>query len=455
MSAAVCFRCDWEGSTRRDACPRCGARLHREAPAGGKKRVRTSRPAAGTPGEPPAGSGAVGEDPDRASRIGSPPGPSSTPRRSSTPVRALAAMAAAAVVLGVLWTRVPPPAASGPLAAPSPTGPPASPGILVYAARALGSPGRSVLWYLDLSTGRALPGPTVPAPIELVDASLAGPGWLGVTTVGPRGNLVASIVKGTLLSELPIRIGSGDLVAWGPQGKDVAIAQQGPVRHGCHRASIEVIGLDGSDSRILDERHLCGDLLSLGRDGAFTYFTRVADGRTFISSFGLGLTRTVLPGRGLLSVSPASDFLLVAPPPSHPVHVRPVGGRAPDIVSGPARAVSYRRATGAGPPAPYRSGGRALDGDRVLAWSPDSSRAAVVGRLGTDHGIFLVNTGAGDVRRVPVLMVRGRDRLGAAFTPTGAVYLASGGHLYRYTEWLSSVVLATGGPPSGPMAWLP
>ncbi len=372
-------------------------------------------------------------------------------------------MAAAAVVLGVLWTRLPRPAASGPLAGPSATGAPASPGILVYAARALGSPGQSVLWYLDLSTGRALPGPTVGAPIELVDASLAGPGWVGITTVGPRGNLVASIVKGALLSDLPIRLGSGDLVAWGPQGKDVAIARQGPMRHGCHRASIQVIGLDGPDTRVLDERHLCGDLLSLGRDGAFTYFTRVADGRTVISSFGLGLTRTVLPGRELLSVSPASDFLMVAPPPIqmvapppiHPVPGRPAEGRAPDIVPGPSRAVSYRRATGAGQPADYRSGRRALEGDRVLAWSPDSSRAAVVGRLGADHGIFLVNTGAGDVRRVPVLMVRGRDRLGAAFTPTGAVYLASGGHLYRYTEWLSSVVLPTGGPPTGPMAWLP
>ena len=453
MSTAVCFRCDWEGNTRQDACPRCGARLYREARAKRTKLQATSR-GRGRSGERSPGPTGPTTDRDMPEPArGSRPPSGSTSRRSSAPVRVLAGMAAAAIVLGLLWTRLPRPAASRPIRGPS-SSKSASPGILVYAAPAPGTPGQNVLWYLDLSTGRALPGPTVPAPIELVDASLAGPGWVGLTAVGPRGKLVAYIVKGTLLSDVPVRLGSGDLIAWGPRGKDVAIAREGPVAGGCRRVSIDVVGLDGSTARVLDRRSLCGNILSLGRDGAFTYFTRLAAGRAAIYSFGLGLTRAVLAGREFLSVSPASDLLVVAPAAFRRQR-RPASGLAPDVLAGPLRAVTYRRASGAGRPASFRRAGLALEGDRVLAWSPDSSRAAVVGSLGREHGIFLLNTGLGQTRRVPVLMVRGRVGLGAAFSPAGAAYLAAGGHLYRYTEWLSNVVLPTGGPPTGPMAWLP
>jgi len=342
-------------------------------------------------------------------------------------------MAVVAALLALVWTRLPSPRGPARLGRPSPTLEPA-PETLLYVADVTGKPHRQEIWKVDVASGLALPGPMIPRSVELVGASFAGSGRVGITAVGRDGRVVAYVLDGTTLADVPTRLGSGEEVAWGPLGQ-VAIARSAPVAGGCRKVTIDLIQVeDGSRERIFTEPHLCGDLASLGRDGALTYFTRVTKDGVEISFVGIAVARTILRGFEMLSVSPASDFLVVR-------------------ANGPSPPVMYWRGTGA--PATYQRGGRPLVGGRALAWSPDSSRAAVAGRLGSQAGIFLVNAGAGDVRRVPRLVVLGRAGLGAAFSNTGVLYVAANGHLYRYTEWLSGVRLPKDAPPpAGPMAWL-
>jgi hypothetical protein len=69
---------------------------------------------------------------------------------------------------------------------------------------------------VDLLVGMGRPGPSIPTGTsELVDLSAAAPGWIGVER-RVRDRTVAAVVQGTSADADIDRLGSGDLIAWGP-----------------------------------------------------------------------------------------------------------------------------------------------------------------------------------------------------------------------------------------------
>ncbi len=366
-------------------------------------------------------------------------------------------MVVAAALLPLVWALLPgglSPRSPGESVTPSGTR-----GTLVYAAPSATGEAQ-VLWNLDVATGTVEVGPGIPTASELVDASYAGIGWVGVSATSANGHVIAYVLRGTSPHNLPEELGSGDIVAWGPDGQDVAIAGRGPLRDGCHRSVwIDIITVEsGREKRVLDQPNLCGDILSIGRDGRSTYFTRVSRERLAIYST-VGDAHLVLEDHGLLSVSPESD-LLVIPRESLPALVSPMGTQGPrddgrpHHLSGPAL---YWR----DPDAPVRLGTPIADliVKRVLAWSEDSSQALVVGQLDYREGLFLVNAGPGpgDVQPNPLHVVSGGPGMGASFAEDGTLYIVINGHLLAYADgMLADVLLPDGAPaPSGPIVWIP
>ncbi len=346
-------------------------------------------------------------------------------------------MATVGVVLALVWTRVPkaadrptPKVTTGPL------------GTLVYAAAAKGGSG-DILWKLDLGTGTAELGPAVPPIREISDASLAGPDQIGLTVAEPDGLVGALLLRALSAEDSPVKLGEGSLVAWGPRGGEVAIARSGPRLARCGSVSIDVVRVaTGAATRAFSQGHLCGDLISLGRDAQATYFTKYANGHVGIYYVSTGLPHRVLSGYAMLSVSPASDFLVA----------RAWQRSASEGLRG---TLLFWRGTGS--PLPFGSTSNGLLVDRTLAWSQDASTALVAGTLGSKRGIFLIRAGPNGTEQAPLFVAAKGKSVGAVFSADGTVYLAIDGRLLRYTNGaVDSIALPAGAPPpAGPLAWLP
>lgn len=330
-------------------------------------------------------------------------------------------------------------------------------GTLVFAADAEGKTGRQRLWKLDLATGRLRKGPRIPVAEELLAAPYPGIGWIGFVSVMPDGTRRAFVLHGTAPSDRPILLGSGDLVAWGPDGQHVVVATRGPLADDCHReVAIDLIRVETGDAeRVFSRRNLCGDLLSVGRDGLATYFTRLSNDRLGIFYAGIGVAHLVLPDHALLSISSTSDMLVTPSESLDVLRLGPVPSRAsvdppPISLRG---AVLYWRGRG-GPV----SLGDELDDlvvDRVLGWSTDASEVLVQGSLGERAGVFRVRTGPGEEPRTPTFVVTASVRAAAAYADDGLAYLAVDGRLYAFEgSRLLEIPLPPGAPvPAGPVAW--
>jgi len=326
-------------------------------------------------------------------------------------------------------------------------------GSLVYTTK-IGS-GRSphVLWRLDLATDRRYLGPQIAPALALIDATGVGQGWLGLTA-SIHGRQAAFLLHGTSPFIEPTLIDTGDLVAWGPGGSSVAVSSHRRTRPGgCRYERIDVTDVNtGIVENVLEQRKGCGHLVSLGRSEAATYYTRSTPSDVGIFFTGVvGVPHLVLDGYGMLSVSPASDFLVV-----------PAGG---STTGGPPFGSSDGTPSGAvlfwqGHGGPVRLGDARKDliVERVLAWSPDGAQAAMLGSLGSRHGVFVLDAGPGVERRAPTFVVPGGHDLGATFDDQGMLYLVIGGHVFSYLDGVLSDVLLPGEdapPPSGPIVWMP
>lgn len=455
----VCLRCDWEGEGTSPACPRCGARLYRSTAAGGRG-VRSERSRVD-----PASAGAQ----DHRS-------PGSVVHLKATPWRVLSVVAALTVALVIVWTQlveggagvgdrapaadVARPVAARerlPLAQPIP-----SRGRLGYASES--SRGRQSLWVVDLETGRVSRGPRIPLTGAMIDGSEVGPDWIGITgvPVSGTGAITAYMLRGTDPDARLVRLGSGDLLAWDPRGRSVAFARRRPLQDDGRRAvTIRVLDLrTGVRQRVFFQSDLRGDLLSLGRDGLSTYFTRQERRRLGVFSTGVvGVAHPVLRGYGMVSVSPVGDFLLTpastfARSGTPPLRTR--GDRGPDPTPLAGTVLFWRGRGG-----PIRLGNELGDlvVEDVLAWAPDGSLAIVVGQLDYRTGLFLVAAGPGTDTggRVPTFVVGAGPRMGAAFSDEGVLYLAINGNLFAYRQgMLVDLLLPKGAPrPAGPLVWLP
>jgi hypothetical protein len=314
-------------------------------------------------------------------------------------------------------------------------------GGLVYLARS--DRARASLWVLDLVTGTARRGPSVPTPTtSLVDASAAGPGWIGVERLGRRGAVLVSVLRGLGRGTDPVELGRGDLVAWGPDGETLVLARNREGEGRCSRVRISLVSIPGGQvGWTLDDPGLCGPVLSLSRSAAATYFTARSGDRIGVFLTGqVGVPHVLFEDVVMVSGSTFSGFLLDT-----------VVGRGPD------RAGVSLAWNGIGGPVPIGRGDAPLEVGRVLAWSPDGARVALVGTVGTDTGVFVVDAGSGTGQRQPAFVPFEGEVLDGTFDRRGSLYLAAaeGLFVYRGRSVVALALPAKAPPAAGPIVWIP
>ncbi len=476
MTAKVCLRCDWQGSTNSDACPDCGEPLYvRGKPpsegAGAEVRGHPeawSREAASTAIVAPSA------DPSRPSaapsRSPGPPHTSNALRRPSAlppgpeaaepaPAgsRFLVAFVLTALVLVFAlgsWLKAHTPAQQPAASRPASASATNLTGTLLYAVP--DGIDHSRLWRWDLATGTAVRGPRVLRALELVDARGANFGWIGVTSELHDGQLQASVLRFLGPDDRPTPIFAGDMVSWGPGGASVIAGRRGPLQAGCHRR-VSIVWAKLVPA-IREQRYvapaLCGDLLSIGQENVTTLFTLERHGRVGIYFAGVGRIHSVLQGSALVAVSGLSDLIVVADkglPPLGPLPFRP-GQEYGDL-----RGVGlYFRGLGEPRPIPYVSGSDPFAIDRVLAWSMDASAALVEGRLGDQHGLYELDTAPTDGLDAPIPIGPAQGVPYATFTHDGELLVETLAGLFRVVhDQLVPLTPPGGAPaPAGPIVWI-
>ncbi len=422
MGAAVCLRCDWHGEIGAPTCPDCGAPLYRSPT----------------------------RETDRASS-----GPSPVPERFRTATprpRQRGFLAAAGITVAIatvafLWVRANTPQAkvTDGLS-----------GTIVY-AEDLGD-GTSRLWRWDLVAGTADPGPRVQDPVELVDASGADQGWVGVTSRRSRTELQASVLRFLDPSEQPEPVARGDLIAWGPGGAGVAVAERGPVRGACRRhLAVAYVRLvpRARERQFTDD--LCGDVLSVGRGGVVTYFTLQRGKAVRIVYVSVGLVRTAVRDFAMIGASPVGDLLVVPASALPQEQLAPFGTRIdrdppPTGVFGTALFFRGLETT----PIPYGRGSDRFEIDRIMAWTPDGLTALVAGTLGERSGLFEVDGGPGGGLRAPRFVGAVEGLTWATYADDGTAFVSSDAGI---SVELAGVLVPLDVPegaaePSGPIAWI-
>jgi hypothetical protein len=368
------------------------------------------------------------------------------PRKAGPIVTLIAGVVIAALAFG--WIRSNTPSV--------PTAGVALSGTLVYAVD--DRRGWSRLWTWDLATGEVRPGPEVREPLELVNADGAEAGLVGVTSRAPDGDLVGSLLRSLSPGSRATPLARGDLVSWGAQGTAVVSVKRGPIDGPCrrHLAIVTKTITPAIEERQFNETS-CGDILSAGRDANTTYFTIERDDHVDIRYAGYGRTHPVLRDFALLSVSPASDLLVI---PSEelslrtlvPLPVRAAEDPAPRAVFG--TALFYR---GLSPrPKPYGIGSERLWIDRVLTWSRDSTSALIAGHLGVRIGIFEIRTGPGRHTAPPNYVGPIEGLTSATFADHHVGFVVTGGTISTYLDGrLTTLPIPDGAPaPDGPIVWV-
>jgi hypothetical protein len=342
----------------------------------------------------------------------------------------LAGLAAIVVVIALVWTRIPDGGRSASTAnferRPSVSAGQGR-GSLVYVATEGPGHGRDVIWKLDLARGIATEGPEIPRALELVDARAAGAGWVGLTAKHGSGEQ-AYLLHGTSPKVAPVSLARGERIAWGPGGASLASVSDVPRPGACMGLRVLNV-LNGIGDHLLD---VCSRVDGLGRSSTATYFSTV-DGDLHFTGV-VGVVHRILTGSRLLSVSPASDFL---------------------VASQETGSAWYWQGSGE----PIRLGTKEADLriGSVLAWSPDGSRVAVQGRLGQLSGIWLIDAGPGPGPREPRFVVPSGSNVEATFSDAGTLFVVVNGHLMVLQDrGLADVLLPPHTPPpSGPFVWIP
>lgn len=449
--SATCLRCDWEGDASTATCPRCGAPLYRPpaprpAPASKWVLLRGSEPAAPGVQAAPARRGSFGPaEPDSEGPVG-PRGPA----RRSRPIAALLVISIFLALVVGEWLR-----AHTPPARPAVFSSPLS-GTLAYAVD--DGPGWSRLWKWDLRAGTVVKGPRVHRATQLVDASSTNIGWLGVTSDEGGGTLRASVLRFLGANDTATPLAGGDLVSWGPHGENVVAVRRGPA-HGCRRElTVVLVELVPSQREVQFHRpSLCGDILSVGRDLAATYFTLERAGRATIFYAGYRALHRVLANHLMLSISPTSD-MLVEPISSLPAPSSSLGGHLaaqPSPAPNAGTSLFFRGLNA--PPVAYGDHGERLHVSTVLGWSVDSLVALVVGQLGNQRGLFEVDGGPGDGLRPPVYVGPSAGPTFGTFADDGTAFIETDGRISSFLDgYLRPLTLPSGAPaPTGPIAWIP
>jgi hypothetical protein len=323
-------------------------------------------------------------------------------------------------------------------------------GVIVYASSVDRS--RSRIWVWNLVDGSVEKGPLVRHPLELVDASLAHPGWIGVTSALPREREEASVLlfQQPLVRAAPVR--RGRLVAWSQGGQTVTVADQG-AGVDCKQLSVwtHEFTLGTSDTRYRGPA--CGELFSLASSPSSAYVTLVRYGGATVSFVGLGTLHPVLEDHVLLSVSVADDLVVV---PTSAVGPTPASTDAPK----PGLRLFYRSPLH-DPPIVVGVGDENFYPEKVLAWSGDGSHVYVLGTVGGhDRGIYAIEVGPGndphERKRQPTLIAAtDADDVRAAVLGDGQLILVLDRQVYvARSDGLQQLSLPPeAGLIDGPLVW--
>jgi hypothetical protein len=414
VNDAVCFRCDWQGRRRGRTCPNCGAELFRASDRDVHRRD--------------ASDDVEGSAGDRRDRWGG-------SHAALAVVLALAVVGVAAFEL--LFADDPDPA-SGPSNERLAAG-----GRLVVVAGA----GRDEsIWLLDLASGGSQRGPLVPDRVlELVDVSAAEAGAIGIERRLPDGRTGVAVLSAVERDAAPERLGRGDLVAWGPDGRSVVFATNRSRSGGCSRVRIRLVAVrTHEEGWALDDPGFCGPVVSISRSAAATYFTAPSGDRTGVYLTGsVGVPHLMFDEVAIVSASPPGAFLL-APSGS---------GDAPET----ALDGTLLGWQGVGGPLMVGRGDDPLIVDRVLAWSPDGAEVALVGSVGATTGVFRLDAGSGTGVREPELVLRSPDVLDATFGMDGSLFLTRPAEILVARDGSISRLPLPGGARglAGPVLWIP
>jgi hypothetical protein len=328
-------------------------------------------------------------------------------------------------------------------------------GTLVYAG-AYGAD-RTRLWVWDLRSGEVEAGPIVDRPLELVNARAANFGWIGLTSELPGGASQGSVLRFLGPDDQPVPMVRGDLVTWDARGESVVGATRGPVLEGCRRITVVHVNLIPLVRDRQFDRRTCGDLISIGRDGARTYFTLERSGR--VSSFfaGYQALHRILPRYALVAVSAVGDMVVVPASELTTTPISPFPVREGDPTGPIAGAALFFNGLQADGPIPYGQGGDRFAIDRVLAWSFDSLHALASGRLGNVQGLFELDGGPGDGLRPPRYVGPIEGSVWATYAEDGTAVVEIGGAFFALRAGrLIPMELPIGAPgPSGPIVWMP
>lgn len=382
-----------------------------------------------------------------------------SPASSRRRARSLASILVLSLVVGALavgWSRLrlerPSAPASPERQAFAPTG------TLVFVGDAGRLRRERSLWLLDLSTRRLRPGPLVSEMDEL-QASAAGPGWLAYSRTETDGSRSAWILRGASSDVRPELVARGDLVAWGPEARIVAVARDRAAGDGTCTRRTTLWRLDvatGARERAVP-RDRCGRLLSLGATPLSTYYSRAKERKVHVFRSGPGFDRRVLSDFLLLSASPAGSLLVARTDRPDDFRIGPIGAREAvlEMRATVVGAEVFWRARGG--PVPIHDRGMSLAVERVLAWSPDGLRAVVLAGLEDRFGIFLVDASPGPGVREVTDLGRATGGTDAVFAADGTIYLVTGGALYAVVDGERVPLVRHRGAPRlvGPLAWMP
>jgi len=405
MTAKVCLRCDWSGSTASDTCPRCGASLH----VGGRPRSGSSEPEGGAaPRE-------------------------TTVVRSRWGVVATIALVTFGVAAVVFVQRNTP-------ATPVPPDRSAL-GYLVYGAH--DDTGATRLWVWNLSASTATPGPLLQAiPTDLLFSYTVSSGWVSVTTPTRSGQSQASVLRTLAPDAQPEALGRGRFVAWLSSGGYLSVGDSVQVKRCFTRIRI-VSSILATDVQRSLQPVVCGRFTWLGRDLTQPYITveRGGDATVYrVSRDGPGLfgVEPVLHGYRALSISLNGDLLVQLPRSPSDLYYdypSPIGSR-PTLIGRPGERFAW---------------------DRILGWSGDATSAYVLGTLGAVRGIYRIVISPVVEPHSPALLLRtDAVDVSASTTPSGDVYTSTDGTVsFLQDGSVRPLSRPDGAPaPEGPLLWI-
>jgi hypothetical protein len=414
VNDAVCFRCDWQGRRLGRTCPNCGAALFRPADRD------PDRPTAADEGVPSTGDRRDGRGGSRVAL-------------AVVVVLALVAVAAFELLLPDDPDRAPRHSAEDRTAG----------GRLVIVA---GTGEDASIWVLDLASGGSQRGPHAPSRVvELVDVSSAELGAIGIERRLPDGRIGVAVLPMVERGAAPTRIGRGDLVAWGPEGRSVVFATNRPRSGSCPRVRIRLVAVRTREvGWALDDPGFCGPVVSISRSSAATYFTAPSGDRTGVYLTGsVGVPHLMFDEVAVVSASPPGAFLLA---PS-----RTTDGAATRVDG---TVLGWQ---GVGGPLTIGIGDDPLIVERVLVWSSDGAEVALVGSVGETTGVFRLDAGSGTGVREPELVIGSGDVLDATFGPDGSLFLSRPGEIVVERDGsISRLQLPDGARDvTGPILWIP